>query len=31
MNLKVTVQAQIQYLGYIIDPRFYGVNRLADL
>ena len=31
MNLKVTVQAQIQYLGYIIDPSFYGVNRPADL
>ena len=28
---KVTSQAQNQYLGYLIDPVFQGVNRLFAL
>ena len=28
---KATIQAQNQYLDYLIDPRFQGINRLFDL
>ena len=27
-QLKVTMQRQNQYLDYLIDPNFQGVNRL---
>ena len=28
---KITIQAQKQYLGYLIDPGFQGVNTLFVL
>ena len=28
---KVTIQRQNQYLDYLIDPNFLGVNRLFVL
>ena len=30
-QLKATIQAQKQYLDYLIDPSFQGLNRLFVL
>ena len=30
-DAKVTVQQEDQYLGFSIDPRFQGINRLFVL